>query len=309
MLNKPILARCDNRTVRARTHPFSGEPEEWLADTYLERYNLEGFTFDFFVDWRTRSISNQLWIKRVVERTFNPWPITSSHDMSNAIYQCDGEEKVKQLCRFAEKYRMTCHYFLFKESSNSLHPPAPIIEVRFDWSGSVVDVQEVELSDLMRHIQELAGGPVYVGRKGLFYGLTTLECFLSKTNAAWPGDADLVLVDSGFTPRAIIEFKKDTQGNPISCEELSNYYPRPDGRKYDRLALFRDYLTDETRTPPIVVLYYSIIRSTRQVKLECIEGVAGRLEAANSVLVPHPNANDEESCRDFVASLLGIIGL
>ena len=171
MLNKPILARCDNRTRRANTHPFSGEPEEWLADTYLEQYGLVGFTFDFFVNWTAHSISNQLWIKRVVERTFNPWPITSSYDISNAIYQCDGEEKVKQFCRFANKYSLSCHYFLFKESPDSQRPPAPIIEARFDGSGSVVDVQEVELSNLMRHIQELAGGPVPIGRKGLFYGL------------------------------------------------------------------------------------------------------------------------------------------
>ena len=70
MLNKAILARCDNRTRRANTHPFSGEPEEWVADTYLERHNLEGFTFDFFVNWSNYSISNQLWLKRVVARTF-----------------------------------------------------------------------------------------------------------------------------------------------------------------------------------------------------------------------------------------------
>ena len=309
MLNKPILARCDNRTRRANTHPFSGEPEEWVADTYLERHSLEGFTFDFFVNWSNYSISNQLWIKRVVARTFNPWPITSSDDISNAIYQCDGEEKVRQLCRFANKYSLSCYYFLFKESPNSQRPPAPIIEVKFDGSGSVVDVQEVELSILMSQIRRLAGGPVRVGPKGLFYGLTTLECFLSKTDAAWPGDADLVLVDSNFTPRAIIEFKKDTRGNPISREGLSNYYPRPDGRKYNRLALFRDYLTEGAGTLPIVVLYYSVIQSTRQVKLECIDGAARRLKATHSELVPHPNVNDEGSCRDFVASLLGIVGL
>ena len=309
MLNKPILARCDNRTRRANTHPFSGEPEEWLADTYLERYSLEGFTFDFFVNWSNYSISNQLWIKRVVERTFNPWPITSSGEILNGIYQCDGEEKVKNLCEFAHRYGMSCHYFLFKESPNPRNPPAPIIEARFDGSGSVVDVQEVELSNLMRHIQELAGGPVPIGRKGLILGTTTLECFLSRTDAAWPGDADLVLVDSSFTPRAIIEFKKDTRGHPIFREGLSNYYPRPDGRKYNRLALFRDYLTDDAGTLPIVVLYYSVIQSTRQVKLECIDGAAGSLTAAHSELVPHPNVNDEDSCRDFVASLLGIVGL
>lgn len=307
MLNKPILARCDNRKVLAQRHPYSGEPEDWLADTYLERYGLVGLTFDFFVNWTTRSISDQLWIKRVVERTFKPWPITSFRDMSNTIYQCDGEEKVRQLCRFAGRYNFSCHYFLFRESADLQRPLAPLIEVRFDESGSVVNLQEVERSVLMNNIRQLSGGPVLVGAKGLIYALTSLECMLSKTDAAWPGDADLVIVDSSFTPRAIIEFKKDTRGNPISREGLSNYYPRPDGRKYDRLALFRDYLTDSAVALPIVVLYYSVIQSTRRVKLECIDGAAGRLKATHSELVWLPSITNEESCRDFVASLLGMI--
>ena len=77
MLRKPILAFCDNRAP-AHTHPSSGEPEDWLADTYLELHGLVGLTFDFFVNWRTRSVSKnsrELWIKRIVELSFEPWPI------------------------------------------------------------------------------------------------------------------------------------------------------------------------------------------------------------------------------------------
>ena len=36
MLKKPILAKCDDRQDLAKRHPFSGDPEEWLADSYLE---------------------------------------------------------------------------------------------------------------------------------------------------------------------------------------------------------------------------------------------------------------------------------
>ena len=310
MLNKPILAKCDNRKVLAKSHPFSGEPEDWLADTYLELYSLVGLTFDFFVNWATGSINNQLWIKRVVERTFNLWPITSSHDISNAIYQCDGEEKVRNLCRFAERYGMTCHYFLFKESDDLQRPLSPLIEVRFDGSGSVVDLQEmVKLSDLMNNIQRLSGGPVSVGDKRLFWGLTSLECILSKTDAAWPGDADLVLVDSNFTPIAIIEFKKHTRYTPIPNQKLSNYYPGPDSRKYDRLALLRDHLTAGAKSLPIIVVYYPTKQSIRQVKLEYVKGATRSLKATHSALVPLPIASDENSCRDFVVSLLEMINL
>lgn len=304
MLHKPKLARCDNRTRQARTHP-NGEPEVWIADPYLVPHGLVGLTFDFFVHWKTGSIPNELWIKRIVDNSLTSWP---TRDSSRVIYQCDGEEKVRQLCRFADRYGMSCHYFLFKESADSQHPPDPIIEVKFDRSGSFVDVQKVELSILRNRIRQLRGGQASVGPKGLTYGLTSLECFLSKTPDIWPGDADLVLVDSNFTPCVIIEFKKDTIGTPISSETLSNYYPRRDPRKYDSFAHLRDHFTNDPSTLPIMILYYSVKEPLdQQVKLERIEGAARRLRAANSELLPLPDANDEASCRDLVDALLGMI--
>ena len=225
MLHKPTLAYCNNRARPASTHPHSGEPDEWLADTYLESHGLVGFTFDFFVNWRTRSISNRLWIKRIVEPSITSWPVLSQ-DLSNAIYQCDGEGKVKQLCEFAAKYSLSCHYFSFKESHDWENSPAPIVAVSFGGNGLVTDIREVELPILMRRIQRHAGGPVPVGDKGLTLGLSTLECYLANDKkdegAAWPGDADLVLVDSNFTPHAIIEFKKHTSRDrtPFADQKL-----------------------------------------------------------------------------------------
>ena len=314
MLNKPKLAFCDNRAP-APTHPFSGEPEEWLADTYLEPHGLVGLTFDFFVNWRTRTTSNRLWIKRIVEPSITPWPVVS-HDLSNAIYQCDGEQKVKQLCEFAAKHDMSCHYFLFKESGDWENSPAPIVAVSFRADGLVTDVREVELSILMHRIQVHAGGHVPVGRKGLILGTSTLECYLANDKkdegAAWPGDADLVLVDSNFAPHAIIEFKKHTLKTPIADQKLSNYYLQgdrwsPDGRKYNRLAMLRGYLSGNAPPLPIVVVYFPTKKCIDQVKLERVEGAPWRLRAGNSTLVPLPKTSDAQSCRDFVASLLRMI--
>ena len=323
MLRKPVLAFCDNRAP-APTHPWSGEPDEWLADTYLEPHGLVGLTFDFFVNWTTRttSNSNRLWIKRIVNQSFAPWPITSSHDTSNAvyqnaIYQCDGEEKVKQLCRFADRYDMSCHYFLFKESSDWKNSPAPIVAVSFGGGGLVTDFREVELPFLMDRIQMHAGGPVPVGEKGLTLGFSTLECYLANDKkdegAAWPGDVDLVLVDSNSTPHAIIEFKKHTPSSskPFADQKLSNYYKRganwsPDGRKYNRLAMLRDYLSGNAPLPFIVV-YFPTPTSINQVQLERVEGGDRSLRTAESEFVPLPKASDAQSCRDFVASLLEMI--
>ena len=307
MLSKPVLARCDNRRIQARLHPSSGTPEEWLSDTYLEPYGLLGLTFDFFVNWNAASIPNELWIKRIVDDAFTPWPITQSRRIPGEIHRCDGEEKVRQLCKFADEHNFTCHYFLFKETPDSRHPPEPIVEVRFDGNGSVERVLNVKLSDLKDRIQQLRGRP-FSTDKTLYYGLTSLECYLSNnTSAAWPGDADLVLVDANFTPRAIIEFKKETQGKPIPNETLSNHYPKDDPLKYDSFAYFRDHFTNDPSTLPIIVLYYSVVKSTHQVKLERIEGAPRRLKATNSVLLPLPNANDEASCKTLIDALLRMI--
>ncbi len=308
MLSKPILAKCDNRNVRAKKHP-NGEPEEWLADAYLEPHGLVGLTFDFFVNWNTGSIPNQLWIKRIVEESFTPWPMDHAGGVPNAIYQCDGEEKVRQLCRFADSHNFTCHYLLFKESRYWGVHPEPIVEVRFDGNGTVARVLNGNLPNLENHIKQVRGGP-FSTKKKLGYGRTSLDCYLyNNTDAMLPGDADLVLVDdSSFTPRVIIEFKKDTIGSPISEETLSKYYGR-DPYKYDSFSYFRDHLTHDPSTLPIIVLYYSVKTFANQVKLERIEGPARKLRATNSEIVPMPKANDEVSCRNLVAALMEMIEL
>ena len=323
MLHKPISALCTDRNIPAPTHSSSGGPDEWLADTYLEPHGLIGLTFDFFVNWKTRSMSDRLWIKRIVEPSFTPWPITTpSHDTSkavyqNAIYQCDSDEKVKQLCGFAAEHDMSCHYFLFKESSDWENSPSSIVAVSFDGGSLVTDVREVELSLLMKRIQKHAGGPVPVGKKGLTLGSSTLECYLANDKkdegAAWPADADLVLVDSNFTPHAIIEFKKHTPRSriPFADQELSNYYSQgdnwsQDGRKYNRLAMLRDYLSGSAPLP-IIVVYFPTPTSINQVQLERVEGADKRLRTAKSEFVLLPKVSDAQSCKDFVATLLGFI--
>ena len=189
---------------------------------------------------------------------------------------------VKQLCRFADKYGMSCHYFLFKESSDFGICPVPIVEVRLKANGSVERVLNVDLPDLKHNIKQIRGSRASVGPKGVTYALTSLECYLSTTDTIWPGDADLVLVDSSFTPLAIIEFKKHTPQSHISFDDqkLSNYYPEKDSRKYNSFAHLRDHFTNGIGTLPIVVVYYSIDSRVNQVKLERIEGAAKRANSS-----------------------------
>ena len=306
MLRKPILASCEKRNVRARKHPSSGDPEEWLADTYLG--GLKGLTFDFFVNWKARTIPNQLWMKRIVHDAFTPWPITHGGGIQGEIYRCDGEQKVKQLCRFADRHNFTCHYFLFKEPLY-FPIPVPIAEVQFDGDGTVVRIPRVKLPDLKDRIMQLRGQPFH-SSEPFYYSTTSLECYLyNNTRAPWPGDADLVLVDANLTPVAIIEFKKHTHRSriPFANQKLSNYYKGNDRYKYDSFAYLRDHFTDDPNTLPIVVLYYSIETDYDYVMLELVEGTAGNLTAPTPVQFPLPNINNAQSCKNLVDSLMRMI--
>lgn len=137
-----------------------------------------------------------------------------------------------------------------------------------------VQTRRESLDGLKTIIQQRSGGPIRVGRKGLRFGTSRLECYLSHTDAAWPGDADLVVYDAGSScqPTAIIELKKHTRHStlPFLEQRLENYYPKPDGRKYDRLIALANHLSDRN-VVPIFVLYYSTAPSVDYVILEKVD--------------------------------------
>ena len=301
MLQKPFLARSDDRRVLPKTHPYAGAPEDWFSDAALDGTGLFGISFDFFVNWRTGALSPELWIKRIVAPAFQPWPCGDAAVWQQLLEQCDGAEPLRRLGAFAQRrgLRMTCQ--LFKESSQWTKQ-MPLVSAALDADGQVRRADVKPLSDLMAEIRALSGGPVQIGRKGLLYSTSTLEGYLSRTDALWPGDADLVLVDGQSVPQALLEFKKHTLETPMSAQGLSNYYPRPDGRKYDRLAILRDFLAPEL---PLVVVYYPTRTIHRTVVLERIEGSAGHLRGGARQEVPLPrNPGDCGAVQAALRSLL-----
>ena len=69
-------------------------------------------------------------------------------------------------------------------------------------------------------------------------------------------------------------------------------------------AIFKDYLSGNGPPLPIIVVYYPTPKSIEQVQLERVEGADQELRTTESEFVPLPNVKNQESCRDFVASLL-----
>ncbi|MES5869066.1 hypothetical protein ACIQUE_23530 [Bacillus cereus] len=285
MLYKPFAAECSNRSVLAKKHRIAGDPEDWLTNDLLSRYSIRQISFDFFVNWSNWLVSSEIWVKRLAddkEIDVNP------ENLQNLIYECDGEEFVKDLAKFAGDNTLT--YKIFREdtdwNSQLVDPTSkPILDVKIDVHGKVVEVKKWGLVSLMQQIRNLSGGPVRVGEKGLRIAFTDLECFLSRTDAAWPGDVDMMLVNDKNEVLAILEFKKHTLDDAIENHTFDIYYPNKDRRKYNRLALLRDAIEG---CPPIIVIYYPTKEHIDNIIIEKIYGQAGKLYSSDRVYLDLP---------------------
>jgi hypothetical protein len=295
---------CGNRSVRSKQHSIAGGPEDWFTDNLLSNQGYKGISFDFFVNWKLYELSPEIWIKRVVADKYQPWPEYHTEAIQQALASCDGTSTLETLAQFFLRYRLTLYYQLFKESVDWRRHPSPIVTVTIENTGSISLVEETPLPTLKSRIQLLSGGPVAIGSKGLIYGTTTLECYLSRTDAAWPGDVDMIIVDGSGGAVAILEFKKHTLNSPIEEQALSNYYPSPDGRKYDRMAVLRDHLSPDV---PIVILYYPTQTQIHSLKLELIAGKRGKLGALQSRLVPLPTKHDTKAHQQLFETILKMV--
>lgn len=65
MLRKPILALAANRTRKAQINHVCGDPEEWFDSQPFRERNLYAASFDFFVDWESERVCDEVWIKRI----------------------------------------------------------------------------------------------------------------------------------------------------------------------------------------------------------------------------------------------------
>ena len=283
MLYRPYLAKSDNRRILPKAHPFAGAPEDWFSDPALSSAGLYGVSFDFFVNWSTGAVSPALWIKRIVGPGV-PYPSADAGMWQLQLDQCDGPAHLRRLAALAGRCGASLTAWLFREQ---LHwtADAPLVRAALDGAGRVSSAGIRTVAALQQEIRLLSGGPVRIGRKGLLYSTSTLESYLSTTDALWPGDADRVLVTRAGEPAVLLEFKKHTLDTPMAGQQLSNYYPAPDGRKYDRLALLRDYLAPGL---PFVVVYYPTSPVHHTVVLELVEGPAGRLRGVRRLELPLP---------------------
>ena len=304
MLKKPILAKCADRTQLAKIHPVAGQPESWFNENLMSSLNLVSLSFDFFINWRRLKVPKELWVKRVVDEKYEPWPNEEAKTLLASIKRVDAERTVDTLSDFCKSYELEPHYMLFKESSNWSRDQFDIADVEI--TSPELKVSLCNISNIRKRINTLRGGSVPIGPGGLIYGTSSLECFLSKTPDFWPGDVDSILVDynKASSIRLICEFKKHTLSDSISFQTLSKYRDR-DKLKYQSIGLLRDYLSIG-KSIPIVVVYYPTQMHITEIKIEKIVGTYDNLRVSDTAMLPLPKTSNIKSCEKFVELLLNM---
>lgn len=276
MLSKPVLARCDNRAKLARTNPTYGEPEQWMTSANLALLGLSAISFDYFVDWNDNPprVQDELWVKRVSRE---PVDHLTPEQVLRGCQACGDD--LKALEGFARAYGFKARVVAFRDKVDWQRAPEPLLFSTLE-QGTFDEAKPLSLQDAQDLIRRLSGGPVRIGEKGLMYGTSSLECYLSRTDALWPGDADSVLVNSDFNRAiALLEFKKHNLDTPLEHENIQKYM-RIDARKWRRLGLLRDRIE-----APLFCVYYSTNPLVNQIKVERLVGPFNALRDGGSRMI------------------------
>lgn len=283
------LSRCDDRTKKAKVNPISGGPEDWFTTNNMNKLGYKSFSFDFFVNWASNKFVRVLWFKRFLDININNLIHENNWEkiVEDKLIDFEGRESLKDLVNFCTKYKMNADFLLFND--NNWRDSDLIIYARLQNDGFII--KAITLEELKNKIRIGTGRPFKIGRKGLIYSTSKLECYLSTTDTPYPGDADLVLVNETLDKFKIIEFKKhNLPDQPISQQNLLNYYPRPDGAKYNRLEILRKYLPNTE----IYTIYYTT-NNRNQTKIELNSSENQKLVVGRSKIISSPNNKNDEN--------------
>jgi hypothetical protein len=220
-ITPPQQTLCADRTKKT-----SGpDPKQWLEPALPPAWRL--YSFHFFVDWSTNPlrVSEKLLLTRLVHFGTNesPQSVTTAQ-LEAAFSSGETAQALNNLGRFSQRYgQRPIAVFL---------PEIPVLDVTDDTPYWTIPYRaagehaatEYQLSSLKAAIRRESGGPVPIGAKGLTYGTSALECALSITDAAYPGDVDAVIVDENGLIRCVIEFKKHTIRDEMGSHLANTYY-------------------------------------------------------------------------------------
>ncbi|SHO44027.1 hypothetical protein [Anaerocolumna xylanovorans] len=268
-MKRPILTKANNRTIPAQYHPYSGSPENWLSS---------GISFDFFINWKTYAVQNEIWVKRLLDKDEMPPKL----NIYNYLKDNDGD--FLDLYNFASGHGFDLHYMLFDDTQNWGDDDSILFDLHCA-NGNWIN-ERVDLTNIKSRICELSGGKMRIGEKGLFLSTSNLETTLSKTDYPWPGDVDaIVLHKDNKVPLVMLEYRKHTRESDF--ESVSNYYiNKADKRKYDRLQLLKNAINPQLS---LIVVTYPTSVNIHKVLLESIKVEGGKMLIEDSITCQLPN--------------------
>lgn len=298
MFLSPYLAGCADRTLMPKIHPKSGGPEHWFSDASLAHHHYFGLSFDFFVNWSLNpcEITPVVWIKVILSPEFNYADVADN--LTEVMTSHFGESYLTLLDSFKNQNSFTVQFIVFRDDADWTNESSELLIATFTGRSDkefIFDSEMVPINAFKEIIQKHSGGPIEIGSKKLIYGTSKLECYLSKTDSLYPGDVDLIVFNERFEPIALLEYKKHNLQNSISEQNLSNYYPNPDARKYNRLAILRDHLGKIHPNLPIFNVYYPTNPDFSEGRLELLKGTVGNLETSlgSDFLLPKSLTHEE----------------
>ena len=311
MLTKPFLAKCQDRTHLPKSHPTSGSPEDWFAEEFLEIHNLTGITFDFFVNWSTapHSLTPVIWIKRILQPQYTYRQAIDK--LESILFAEFGAHHLHTLKAFGANHNLKLQILIFRDDAEwgNSESQLLIVDIENNSGGIRFNHSLQSIEPFKAAIRQHSGGDIRVGAKGLTFGTSRLECHLSSTQSLYPGDVDMLILDTQNRPFCILEFKKHTLDTSISVQQLSNYYPRPDARKYNRLAILKDYLHQFMPQIPLCVLYYPTRERFKEGKLELLHGPVGKLSTRTTSQFPLPSGKSHDEYHTVIHNLKKAVAL
>lgn len=260
MIISPLRqALCSDRS-QVTEDPGSGR---WLAADMLPA-GWAVYSFHFFVDWQHEPpvVGDTFLLTYLVDLQADEELLSvSEENVLKAFTEADLHIEFESLRRVCANYGKKLVSVLLPECEISeLNEGTPFWIVSCG-KDRQPDVAKSTISGLKKSIRKHSGGPVRVGKKGLTFGTSAIECFLSLTDAAYPGDADAVVVDGNGHVRYVIEFKKHTVATPLGEHLANRYYPEPDGRKYQRLHRLVSLFGLSDHDAASLVIFYHSTRS------------------------------------------------
>lgn len=282
------------------------DPLEWLIGAFAGSGYKIFANFHFFVNWRSEAVSGPLLLTKIATDR-----LESSDDGRNALLNgVNADQRLRldllNLAKISRAINRSAHLIVLPEVA----PTPPLNEIKVGVvSVNTEDALKARISNLdklMGAIKRHSGGSVRLGRKKLSISTSCIECYLSGTDAAYPGDIDAAIYDDEGRIVRIFEFKKHTLHGSKMDENLAEKYVANgrDYRKYKRISIFSNSLLMGDRAAvPTTILYYNTTRP--EILLEDFLVVGDRFESkrrTETIRIDDNYVGAKDKIREFVSS-------